>query len=385
MGLPKLADITTSAASTPEDGTDLAQLTDSFHLNLTAFGLLSFAVGLFIVQSAIGLAFEQRRSAFRTLRALGLSLRRLMVLLAPSLAGSHSSPALPRPRARLCHRGRAAARRRGHPARPLRCAVSGHAELRSALGGLPPRHRSAGHGRRGRAGALARRPDAAARPCAAARLGDGVGANAIRMQTAAAITLLIAAAALAFGAARCWRVRLPCGAADRGRAGASGRAAGVAAGRRPAAARATRRMAGCGCAPAGPGPVAGADGAAARAVGEYGRRHDGRLLPHDLHRLARPALASELYVTARTPDEADAIRDLSCPAQRCGPADLVRRDHHVAAPRPRSTASPIMPAIAKLAAAFRPARCMGQARRRRRRHGERTDGPARRTSTLAIR
>ena len=42
--------------------TDLERLTDSFHLNLTAFGLLSFFVGLFIVNSAIGLAFEQRQT-----------------------------------------------------------------------------------------------------------------------------------------------------------------------------------------------------------------------------------------------------------------------------------------------------------------------------------
>lgn len=47
--------------SAPQDGGDVARLTDSFHLNLTAFGLLSFAVGLFIVHGAIGLAFEQRR------------------------------------------------------------------------------------------------------------------------------------------------------------------------------------------------------------------------------------------------------------------------------------------------------------------------------------
>jgi putative ABC transport system permease protein len=60
---------------------DIARLTDSFHLNLTAFGLLSFAVGLFIVYGAIGLAFEQRRAMFRTLRALGLSLRSLIALL----------------------------------------------------------------------------------------------------------------------------------------------------------------------------------------------------------------------------------------------------------------------------------------------------------------
>ncbi|MCG3268642.1 FtsX-like permease family protein [Yoonia sp. I 8.24] len=65
--------------------TDTAQLTDSFHLNLTAFGLLSFAVGIFIVNGAIGLAFEQRRPVIRTLRALGVPLRRLMLLMAAEL------------------------------------------------------------------------------------------------------------------------------------------------------------------------------------------------------------------------------------------------------------------------------------------------------------
>lgn len=64
---------------------DVARLTQSFHLNLTAFGLLSFAVGIFIVYGAVGLAFEQRRGVFRTLRALGVSLRRLMFLLALEL------------------------------------------------------------------------------------------------------------------------------------------------------------------------------------------------------------------------------------------------------------------------------------------------------------
>ncbi len=64
---------------------DLARLTDSFHLNLTAFGLLSFAVGLFIVRGAVGLAFEQRRPVFRTLRALGLSTRALLGLLMAEL------------------------------------------------------------------------------------------------------------------------------------------------------------------------------------------------------------------------------------------------------------------------------------------------------------
>ena len=70
----------------PDDAGELARLTDSFHLNLTAFGFLSFAVGLFIVHSAVGLAFEQRRPVFRTLRALGLPGRSLMVLLVAELA-----------------------------------------------------------------------------------------------------------------------------------------------------------------------------------------------------------------------------------------------------------------------------------------------------------
>ena len=60
---------------------DLERLTDSFHLNLTAFGLLSFFVGLFIVNSAIGLAFEQRLPMLRTLRACGVSARLLNAVL----------------------------------------------------------------------------------------------------------------------------------------------------------------------------------------------------------------------------------------------------------------------------------------------------------------
>ncbi len=68
-------------------GADIASLTDSFHLNLTAFGLLSFAVGIFIVHGAIGLAFEQRRGTVRTLRALGVPLRLLVVLMGCELMG----------------------------------------------------------------------------------------------------------------------------------------------------------------------------------------------------------------------------------------------------------------------------------------------------------
>jgi putative ABC transport system permease protein len=65
----------------PSAETELERLTDSFHLNLTAFGLLSFFVGLFIVNSAIGLAFEQRLPMLRTLRACGASARLVNMLL----------------------------------------------------------------------------------------------------------------------------------------------------------------------------------------------------------------------------------------------------------------------------------------------------------------
>ncbi len=65
----------------PDAESDLERLTDSFHLNLTAFGFLSFFVGLFIVNSAIGLAFEQRLPMLRTLRACGVSARLLNLML----------------------------------------------------------------------------------------------------------------------------------------------------------------------------------------------------------------------------------------------------------------------------------------------------------------
>ncbi|MCR9274877.1 MAG: ABC transporter permease [Rhodobacteraceae bacterium] len=68
-----------------QSGSDVGQLTGSFHLNLTAFGLLSFAVGIFIVHGTIGLVFEQRRGMVRTLRTLGVPLRRLIVLMTVEL------------------------------------------------------------------------------------------------------------------------------------------------------------------------------------------------------------------------------------------------------------------------------------------------------------
>jgi putative ABC transport system permease protein len=86
LGQASLADIAPQLTlRQPQGGTDVARLTDSFHLNLTAFGLLAFAVGIFIVNGAIGLAFEQRRSVVRTLRALGFPLHVLIALMVVEL------------------------------------------------------------------------------------------------------------------------------------------------------------------------------------------------------------------------------------------------------------------------------------------------------------
>jgi putative ABC transport system permease protein len=83
-GLPTLSEI---APDLERQNPETARLTDSFHLNLTAFGLLAFAVGLFIVHGTVGLAFEQRRAMFRTLRALGLPARTLTILVLVELTG----------------------------------------------------------------------------------------------------------------------------------------------------------------------------------------------------------------------------------------------------------------------------------------------------------
>ncbi|MGH8383001.1 FtsX-like permease family protein [Pseudomonas sp.] len=69
----------------PSDDGGLQRLTDSFHLNLTALGLLAFVVGLFIAHAAIGLALEQRRGLIRTLRACGVSLKTVLIGLALEL------------------------------------------------------------------------------------------------------------------------------------------------------------------------------------------------------------------------------------------------------------------------------------------------------------
>jgi putative ABC transport system permease protein len=70
----------------PDDESDIGRLTESFHLNLTAFGFLAFLVGLFIVHAAYGLAFEQRLPTLRTLRALGVAPRDLIFAMACEIA-----------------------------------------------------------------------------------------------------------------------------------------------------------------------------------------------------------------------------------------------------------------------------------------------------------
>ena len=84
--LPPITQATTLTLRAPQGTSDIARLTDSFHLNLSAFGFLSFGVGLFIVHAAIGLAFEQRRAMVRTLRALGTPLRTILMALSLELA-----------------------------------------------------------------------------------------------------------------------------------------------------------------------------------------------------------------------------------------------------------------------------------------------------------
>ncbi|RCL22562.1 ABC transporter permease [Pseudomonas sp. AFG_SD02_1510_Pfu_092] len=64
-----------------QDDGGLQRLTASFHLNLTALGLLAFVVGLFIAHAAIGLALEQRRGLIRNLRACGVGLKTLLAAL----------------------------------------------------------------------------------------------------------------------------------------------------------------------------------------------------------------------------------------------------------------------------------------------------------------
>jgi putative ABC transport system permease protein len=61
---------------------DLTQLTESFHINLTAMSLLSLAVGLFIIYNAAQFSVLYRRASIKTLRACGVNLMELGLGLA---------------------------------------------------------------------------------------------------------------------------------------------------------------------------------------------------------------------------------------------------------------------------------------------------------------
>ena len=121
----------------PDAETDLERLTDSFHLNLTAFGLLSFFVGLFIVNSAVGLAFEQRLPMLRTLRACGVSARMLNAVLVIELVSLALVAGLAGLVCGYLIAACAAARCRGLLARALWRADPGTADAEAANGGSP--------------------------------------------------------------------------------------------------------------------------------------------------------------------------------------------------------------------------------------------------------
>lgn len=80
-----------------ENTPDPAELTQSFHLNLAAMGLLAFVVGVFLVYNALAFSYTDRRELIRKLRLAGVTRRELagslllellLFLLVGSLAGS---------------------------------------------------------------------------------------------------------------------------------------------------------------------------------------------------------------------------------------------------------------------------------------------------------
>ncbi len=59
-------------------GEDAAQLTDSFHLNLLAMGLLMFVVCMFVVMNALQLLMSKRLINFKIIRQLGVSSNQIL-------------------------------------------------------------------------------------------------------------------------------------------------------------------------------------------------------------------------------------------------------------------------------------------------------------------
>ncbi|WP_261815353.1 ABC transporter permease [Vibrio gallicus] len=60
---------------------ELVSLTKAFHLNLTALGMLSFLIGLFIFYQAMSLSFIQRQPVTGVLRQMGVSVKQLIAAL----------------------------------------------------------------------------------------------------------------------------------------------------------------------------------------------------------------------------------------------------------------------------------------------------------------
>jgi len=63
-----------------------AQMTDSFHLNLTAMGLLSLVVGGFLIYNAISFSFTDRHQLFVKMRLAGVTRRALALAILAELA-----------------------------------------------------------------------------------------------------------------------------------------------------------------------------------------------------------------------------------------------------------------------------------------------------------
>ena len=176
--------------------TNVGRLTDSFHLNLTAFGFLSFAVGIFIVHGAIGLAFEQRRGMVRTLRALGVPLRRLVVLMVAELVVLATLAGAARHRTWLPHCSDLAPRRGGDDTRPLWGGCSGTLQIRPVwwLSGISMAIGGALLAAASALWRLARMPVLAS---AGRRAWALASARTRKLQAAAAVLLLVAAGVLA--------------------------------------------------------------------------------------------------------------------------------------------------------------------------------------------
>ncbi len=332
----------------PNAETDLERLTDSFHLNLTAFGLLSFFVGLFIVNSAIGLAFEQRLPMLRTLRACGVSARMLNAVLVLELVSLALIAGLIGLVCGYFIAGAAAARCRGLAARALWRADSGTTDAQAAMVDRGHRHQHSRRARRsgrqpdqGAAAAAARHRPALCLATGAAALADlpeRAGARGVRRRRRPALVRR-------FPDLRFCRAR---GADARRGADPADVSGDRAVARSALCAGAAQRLVLGRQPPATIRTVAGADGAAARARGQCRRLHHGREFQPHVSGLARRAAGGGRLCQRRQ-------RRAGAPRSRrgCASAPRSRRSCPAAAPtrnwrarRSRCWACPITPPIA---------------------------------------